>query len=67
MVQRGNMEDKSFVLFYLEDGVLIAADAVNNPRDFMACRNLVSQKLRIAPERLSDTTVTMQEMASPPS
>lgn len=67
LVQRGNMEDKSFVLFYLEDGVLIAADAVNNPRDFMACRNLVSQKLRIAPERLSDTTVTMQEMASPPS
>ena len=63
LVQRGSMEDKSFLVFYLKDGVLIAVDAVNNPRDFMACRKLVSQKLRIAPERLSDSTVTMQEMA----
>ena len=67
LVQRGNMEDQSFVFFYLKDGVLIAVDAVNSPRDFMACRNLVSQKPRIAPERLLDTSVTLQEIASPQS
>ncbi len=63
LVQRGRMEEGGFALFYLKDGVLIAVDAINNPREYMACKKLIPQRLRIAPERLADPTVAMQDMA----
>ncbi|MFQ5935161.1 MAG: NAD(P)/FAD-dependent oxidoreductase [Acidiferrobacterales bacterium] len=63
VVQRGDMEDKSFSLFYLRDGMLIAVDAVNNPREYMACKKLIAQRLRIPLERLANTAIPMQEMA----
>ena len=42
------MDGDDFAMFYLKGGVLIAVDAVNRPREFMACRKLV-------PERPSST------------
>jgi 3-phenylpropionate/trans-cinnamate dioxygenase ferredoxin reductase subunit len=42
--------------------VLIAVDAVNNPREYMACRKLIPQRPRIAPQRLADTTIAMHDM-----
>lgn len=63
VVQRGNIDKRAFSLFYLKDGVLIAVDAINNPREYMACRKLVPRQLRIPPARLADTTIAMQEMA----
>jgi 3-phenylpropionate/trans-cinnamate dioxygenase ferredoxin reductase subunit len=62
LVQRGRMEEGAFALFYLKDGVLIAVDAINNPREYMACKKLIPQRLHIAPERLADTTIAMQDM-----
>jgi 3-phenylpropionate/trans-cinnamate dioxygenase ferredoxin reductase component len=62
LVQRGRTEERAFALFYLKDGVLIAVDAINNPREYMACKKLVPQRMRIAPERLADTTIAMHDM-----
>jgi 3-phenylpropionate/trans-cinnamate dioxygenase ferredoxin reductase component len=62
VIQRGSMQDHAFSLFYLRQGVLIAAHAVNNPREYMACRKLIPQRLRIAPERLANTTIAMLDM-----
>lgn len=62
VIQRGRMQDHAFSLFYLRQGALIAVDAVNNPREYMACRKLVPQQLRIAPTRLADTGIPMQDM-----
>ena len=62
VVQRGRMQEHAFSLFYLRQGVLIAVDAVNNPREYMACRKLIPQRLRIAPKRLADTTIAMHDM-----
>ena len=42
-VTRGNPEARRFAVFHLRDGVLAAADAVNSPREFMACRQLVGK------------------------
>ena len=61
-VQRGSMDADDFAMFYLKDGVLIAVDAVNRPREFMACRKLVPQRPRIDPSMLADESVPMQEM-----
>ena len=62
IVQRGSMEADDFAMFYLKDGVLIAVDAVNRPREFMACRKLVPDRPRIDAERLADESIPMQEM-----
>ena len=62
IVQRGSMDADDFAMFYLKDGVLIAVDAVNRPREFMACRKLVPQRPTIDPAKLSDESIPMQEM-----
>ena len=62
VVQRGSMDADDFAMFYLKDGVLIAVDAVNRPREFMACRKLVPERPRIDPEKLADESIPMQEM-----
>ena len=63
IVQRGSMDADDFAMFYLKEGVLIAVDAVNRPREFMACRKLVPQHPCIDPEKLADESIPMQEMA----
>ena len=62
IVQRGSMEADDFAMFYMQEGVLIAVDAVNRPREFMACRKLVPERPRIDPARLADESIPMQEM-----
>ena len=42
-VVRGDMAANQFAVFYLKDGRLVAADAVNSPKEFMVCRQLVGQ------------------------
>ena len=42
-VVRGEMAANQFAIFYLNDGVIVAADAVNSPKEFMLCRRLVGQ------------------------
>jgi 3-phenylpropionate/trans-cinnamate dioxygenase ferredoxin reductase subunit len=56
------MDADDFAMFYLKDGVLIAVDAVNRPREFMACRKLVPQRPCIDPAKLADESIPMQEM-----
>lgn len=62
-VIRGKPEDGRFALFYLTDGVLTAVDAVNSPREFMACRMLIPQRLRVSVDRLGDPSIPMLEVA----
>ena len=62
IVQRGSMDADDFAMFYLKGGVLIAVDAVNRPREFMACRKLVPERPHIDPSMLADESVPMQEM-----
>ena len=62
LVQRGSMDGDDFAMFYLADGRLIAVDAVNRPREFMACRKLVAENPRIDPGRLADESIPMKEM-----
>ena len=62
IVQRGSMDADDFAMFYFKDGVLIAVDAVNRPREFMACRKLVPERPRIDPTKLADESIPMKEM-----
>lgn len=45
VVIRGSMENNTFSVFYLRQGKLISADAVNMPRDFIAAKQLLGRNL----------------------
>ena len=60
---RGAPEERAFAAYYLKGGVLIAADAVNSPRDFMMARKLVAAKAQVDPERLADPSVPLRSLA----
>ena len=51
-VVRGDPAARQFARFYFRDGVLVAAEAVNSPREFMAARQLVGKP--VDPMRLED-------------
>ena len=59
-VTRGDPEARRFAVFHLKDGVLVAADAVNSPREFMACRQLVGRAVDAA--QLADPLVELKTL-----
>ncbi len=62
-VVRGNPEtDRSFAVFYLRDGVMIACDAINRAPEHMMSRRLIAAKAKIPATRLSDENIKMKDM-----
>jgi 3-phenylpropionate/trans-cinnamate dioxygenase ferredoxin reductase subunit len=64
VVIRGNPADRSFACLYLRDGVLIATDAVNAPRDFVQSKALIAARVQIDPEQLSDSDIQLKDMTA---
>jgi 3-phenylpropionate/trans-cinnamate dioxygenase ferredoxin reductase subunit len=62
-VLRGDPDEGCFALFYLTQGILTAVDAVNSPRDFMACRKLIPLRPRVCAKRLADPAIPLLEVA----
>lgn len=61
VVLRGDPASRSFSCCYLKDGELIALDAVNHARDFMAARKLIAERARPDPARLADDSVALRD------
>ena len=57
---RGDMTSKSFTVFYLKDNLIIAADSVNSPKEFMASKQLIGKKASI--EALADTSFELKTL-----
>ncbi|MEZ5559435.1 MAG: FAD-dependent oxidoreductase [Pseudomonadales bacterium] len=47
-VVRGDMAANQFAVFYLKDGKVVAADAVNSPKEFMICKQLIGREVDAA-------------------
>ena len=47
-VVRGEADANQFAVFYLKEGAVVAADAVNSPKEFMLCRRLIGQRVDTA-------------------
>ncbi len=47
-VVRGDMDANAFAVFYLKDGKVVAADAVNSPKEFMICKQLIGREVDAA-------------------
>jgi 3-phenylpropionate/trans-cinnamate dioxygenase ferredoxin reductase subunit len=62
LIVRGDMDANSFTAFYLKDGVVISADSVNRPQDFMLAKRLVAERAAVPPERLRDAAVPLKSL-----
>lgn len=63
-VVRGDPEaGRSFAVYYLKHGKLIAVDAVNRAPEFMAARMQVAQGVHLDPERIMDESISVKELA----
>lgn len=60
-VLRGDPASRRFIAFYLKEGVVIAADAVNRPADFMLAKRLVAAGVRVDGPALGDESVSLKD------
>ncbi len=61
-VVRGDPGVNQFATFYLKNGVVVAVDAVNSPREFMASRQMVDKRSKPDPAKLADPKVALKEL-----
>ena len=63
IIVRGDRNSsRSFAVFYLKDDLVIAVDAINKAPEFMMGKRLISDKLKINKDKLSDENVHMKEV-----
>ncbi|MGE0575055.1 NAD(P)/FAD-dependent oxidoreductase [Reyranella sp.] len=54
-------EGRSFAVFYLSDGVLVACDAMNRAAEFMMSKVLVGARARVDAAKLADERVAVKD------
>lgn len=65
MVIRGDMDSGSFSLMYFRDGNLIAVDSMNNVKDHMAARKIITQGVMVDPVEVTDPEVPLKTFLPP--
>ena len=60
IVVRGDTKKQSFAVFYTKDNRITASDCVNRPAEHMMSRKLISEKILIDKNRLSDETIPIK-------
>ena len=63
-VMRGDPATRSFAAFYLQDGKLLAVDAVNSPREFMLGKKLITAGARFDLKKLKDMQEDFKALAT---
>lgn len=64
IVQRGDMKDRSFAIFYYKGPRLIAVDAVNRPGEYLGAKALIQKGLSVPPETLMDQSKSMKDIVA---
>ena len=59
-VIRGDQAANKFAVFYLKDGKVVAADAVNSPKEFMVCKQLIGKP--VDPAQLADPDADLKAL-----
>lgn len=62
VVIRGNPADHKFSAVYLRNGIVVAINAVNAMKDFMAAKKIIAEGRTIDPALLADADVPLKEM-----
>ena len=62
VIMRGSKKEETFILFYLKKNKLIACNAVNNPKEFLICKKLVANQVKISSDELINRTLNLSEI-----
>ena len=62
VTMRGDTSDSKFMLFYTREDELIAVDSINNSKEFLICRKLVTNKVKIKPSMISAPTTNLNDL-----
>ncbi|HXG37126.1 MAG TPA: FAD-dependent oxidoreductase [Dehalococcoidia bacterium] len=62
VVFRGNVEERRFTVFYLKDGGLQAALALNRGGDIRPCREVIKAGIPVDPQQLQDEGVNLRTL-----
>ena len=63
-IMRGDPKSRSFAVFYLKEGVVIAVDAVNAAPEYIVGKKLVASQARVAPGELADKSISMKDIGA---
>jgi 3-phenylpropionate/trans-cinnamate dioxygenase ferredoxin reductase subunit len=61
-VLRGDTATASFACFYLKNGILIAVDAINSPREFIQSKALIANHAEVDPLQLADENIALRDL-----
>ncbi|MGW3287228.1 NAD(P)/FAD-dependent oxidoreductase [Streptomyces sp. NPDC001002] len=61
-VVRGSFDDRSFSVFGLRDGHVVAAAGVDDPTAVRAARRMIDRRIPVEPARLADPTVNIRAL-----
>lgn len=64
VIIRGDPSSASFAAFYLRAGKLLAVDAINRPREFMASKILIAERAEVDPTQLADESLPLTALAA---
>jgi len=59
---RGDKEKKSFSCLYLKNKILIAIDAINNPKDFIQSKKIIAEKIPLKLDKLNDSKIELKDL-----
>ena len=62
IIVRGNSDNRSFAVFYMKDNYMIASDCINCPGEHMMSRRIISDKIIVDKDRLSDVLIPIKEV-----
>jgi 3-phenylpropionate/trans-cinnamate dioxygenase ferredoxin reductase component len=60
-VLRGDPSSRSFSVCYLKGRELLAVEAINHSKDYMAARKLIAERALLNPEKLADSGLALKE------
>jgi 3-phenylpropionate/trans-cinnamate dioxygenase ferredoxin reductase subunit len=60
-VLRGDPASRSFSVCYLKGRELLAVEAINHSKDYMAARKLIAERALLNPEKLADGSLALKE------
>ncbi|MDY0013244.1 MAG: FAD-dependent oxidoreductase, partial [Rhodocyclaceae bacterium] len=62
VVFRGRPESRSFAVFYLKDGRVIAVDTVNHLQDFIVAKQLVARQVKATASQIADEATPLKTL-----
>ncbi|MDV7389723.1 oxidoreductase C-terminal domain-containing protein, partial [Arthrospira platensis SPKY1] len=59
---RGVPASDQFVAWYMKGDQVLAADCINSPKEFMAAKKIISQKIVLPESALADASVDLNSV-----